>query len=111
MKKIFLPLLVAVVSVAVTGTALAQDAQKGMHRNMPVFSDIDLNGDGGIVADEFYKARAERMAERARQGGKMKNAANAPSFEDIDTDGNAEISPDEFESQRAKMREKHAQGK
>ena len=107
MKTVLFSVLVAVLSVAAINTALAQGAQMGMHKNMPVFSDIDLNGDGSVVADEFYQARAKHMAERAKQGGKMKNAGNAPSFEDIDTDGDSEISADEFAAhQAAEMSEK-----
>lgn len=72
-----------------------------MHKNMPSFADFDLDGNGAISSDEFYQARAERIAERAKEGRKMKNLANAPSFEDIDTDGDGAIRPEEFAAHQA----------
>ncbi len=73
---------------------------------MPKFADIDLDGNGVVVAPEFYEARAKHMAERAKAGGKMKNAANAPTFESIDLDDDGEISPEEFAAHQAEMMEK-----
>jgi hypothetical protein len=111
MKQIAFSLLVAAIFLAGAVTASAQDMQKGMGKghNMPMFSDCDLNGDGVIVAEEFYEARGKRMAERAAEGGKMKNVANAPSFETIDTNGDGEISAEEFDAHKAEMMEKRQQ--
>lgn len=92
-----------------SGTLYAQDAQKGMGMNMPVFADCDLNGDGTITEDEFNKARSERIAKRAKEGRQMKNLANAPSFDDIDTDDDGGISPAEFDAHQAEHRAKRSQ--
>ena len=62
----------------------------------PTFGDFDLDGDGGISSEEYYAARGARMAERAKEGGKLRNAGNMPAFETIDLDGDGSLSPDEF---------------
>lgn len=79
----------------------------GKGHAMPKFTDVDLDGNGAIVASEFYEARGKHMAERAKARGKMKNAASAPSFEDIDTDDDGEVSPEEFAAHQAGMMQKH----
>ncbi len=111
MNKILFPLLAAVMTVAVVLSAptSAQDAQKGMGRNMPAFADCDLNGDGTITEEEFTKARSERITKRAQEGRKMKNLANAPSFDDIDVDDNGGIDADEFAAHQAEHKAKKNQ--
>ena len=111
MKRITVLFLVATITVAGAASAFAQDTQKGRGNNMPTFSDIDLNSDGAIVADELYRMRGKRMAERAAQGGKLRNAANAPSFEDIDTDSDGKVSPDEFSAHQAEQMARHGKPK
>ncbi|MES9925182.1 MAG: EF-hand domain-containing protein [Candidatus Thiodiazotropha endolucinida] len=70
---------------------------KGMRgRDMPMFGDFDMNGDGVLKQDEFEQARAKRISERASQGYLMRNLANAPTFASIDRDSNGEVTPDEF---------------
>lgn len=92
--------------IFVSAAAAGSHHGAGKHHKMPTFADIDKNGDGAIVETEFYEARAARMAERAKAGGKMKNAANAPTFESIDLDDNGEISADEFAAHQAEMKQK-----
>ncbi len=79
----------------------------GMRKNsnMANFSEFDLNGDGIILEQELYKARAARITVRAEQGYSLRNVTNAPSFSDIDSDGNAEISSKEFAEYQVKHRE------
>ena len=103
MKKPNFPLMAAVVATAVvlSSPTLAQNTQKGMGHNMPVFADFDLNGDGSITETEFLKARSERIAKRAQEGRQMKNLANAPSFQDIDTDDDGVLSNEEFAAHQA----------
>ena len=62
----------------------------------PTFAEFDLDGDGAISSEEYYAARGARMAERAKAGGKMKNAGNMPAFETIDLDGDGSLSQGEF---------------
>jgi EF hand len=107
MKRIAALYLVAAITFAGAAPAFAQDTQKGRGNNMPTFSDIDLNSDGAIVAEELYQMRGKRMAERAAKGGKLRNAANAPSFEDIDTDSDGKVSPDEFSAYQAERMARH----
>lgn len=108
MNRVIIPVLVAVMAVAVIASApaSAQDAQQGLGKNMPSFTDCDLNEDGKITADEFNKARSERITNRAKEGRQMKNLANAPSFEDIDTDGDGSVSREEFNAHQAEHRAK-----
>lgn len=68
---------------------------------MPTYADIDADANGAVNADEFYAFRAARMAKRAEEGGKMKNAKNAPSFEDLDLDSDGNLSADEFAEHHA----------
>jgi len=75
-------------------------AQRGHGMGMmqrPAFSMFDTNGDGFINKEEFYKVKGERMSERAKNGGQMKNAANSPKFESFDTNGDGKISKAEFQ--------------
>ncbi|MDH3350944.1 MAG: EF-hand domain-containing protein [Gammaproteobacteria bacterium] len=112
MGKMTFSLLVATMTIAfaVSSPTLAQDAQSGKGRNMPAFADCDLNGDGAITAEEFNKARAERIAKRAQEGRRMKNLANAPSFDEIDTNDDGTISPAEFSAHQAAQRAKMQRG-
>lgn len=73
-------------------------------RNLPAFTDYDLNADGQLTQQEFEAARSERIQERAKQGGLMRNLSNAPAFADIDTDGNGTISAQEFAAHQTQQR-------
>lgn len=111
MKKTIFPLLIAAMTIAVVVAApsAAQDAQKGMGKNMPTFADFDLDGDGAITEDEFIKARSERIAKHVQEGRQMKNLAAAPSFQDIDTDDDGGISGDEFTAHQAEHKAQRSQ--
>ena len=113
MKKLMFPLLVAAMTIGLVMSApsSAQDGQKGMGRNMPAFADFDLNGDGAISEDEFNKARAERIAKRAKEGHQMKNLANAPSYASIDTNDDGSVRGDEFRAHQAEHMKKKASRK
>lgn len=65
-------------------------------RNMPTFSDFDMNGDGVLKQDEFEQARAKRISERISQGYMMRNLAHAPTFASIDSDADGLVTPKEF---------------
>ena len=76
----------------------------GMHKHgqCPSYADIDANDDGAVTSEEFYAFRAARMAERAKEGHKMKHAAKAPAFEDLDLDGDGSLSAEEFAERHSK---------
>ncbi len=78
------------------GTGMGPGSGMGQGRNMPSFSDFDLNGDGVVLKQEFYDARANRMYRRADEGYALRNAANAPSFESVDENNDGKIDPKEF---------------
>ena len=80
-------------------------------RNMPTFTDFDLNADGTLKKEEFYDARAKRMYDRAEKGYPLRNAAKAPAFEGIDTDKNGEISPTEFSAHQAEHKKMRMQNR
>jgi Ca2+-binding EF-hand superfamily protein len=86
------------------GQGRGQRSGMSQGKNMPSFSDFDLNDDGIILKDEFYQARAERVKERAEQGYPMKNIANAPAFEDVDINGDKKVSSKEFAEHQNKHR-------
>jgi len=81
----------------------------GMGRNMPAFADFDLNRDGNLTEQEFYQARANRIAERSQQGYPMRNLGNAPEFGAIDLDGNGQVSQQEFATAQAQHRQQMMQ--
>ena len=81
----------------------------GMGRNMPAFSEYDLNGDGKIPEKEFNEARSKRISERAQQGFQMRNLGNAPSFSDIDTNGDGHINEAEFTTHQSQRRQQRSQ--
>ena len=81
----------------------------GMGRNMPAYSEYDLDGDGKIVEKEFSEARSKRISEREQQGYRMRNLDNAPSFADIDVNGNGGISAEEFTEHQSQRRQQRAQ--
>jgi len=79
---------------------------QGRKGNMPSYAEFDLNGDGKLLEDEFNQARANRIAERAKQNYPMKNSASMPSFSDIDLDGSGDVSAEEFAKHQVIHRKK-----
>ena len=95
--KTFLTLIATCAAVvAMATTAYAGEGPKGKGHQCPEYADLDADEDGSVTSEEFYAFRAARMAARAAEGGKMKNAANAPTFEDLDLDGDEILSAEEF---------------
>jgi len=87
------------------GKGSGKGAGMGRKSNMPSFSEFDMNGDGVILEDELYEARAVRITERVKQGYPMRNITNPSSFEDIDANGDKKVTSEEF----AKFQVKHRQ--
>ena len=105
--------LLAAACLISTGAVADDDADKGSgkrHHNMPTFADVDTDGDGMISADELGAMHATRMAERAKEGGKLKHAGQACTFESIDTDADGKVSPEEFAAHHEEMRQHHRHG-
>lgn len=99
--RAFLILLATCATVLVLSqTVFAACGHHGQH-SMPAYTDLDANGDNAVSPEEFYAFRANRMAARAAEGRKMKNAKNAPAFEDLDLDGDGSLSAEEFEKHQA----------
>ena len=82
-------------------TASADCGGKHKHGNCPSYADIDADGDGAVTSEELYAFRAERMAQRAADGHKMRNAKNAPTFEELDLNGDGNLSSEEFAEHHA----------
>ena len=96
--------MMSLLTVGLLALALATPADAAHHgckkghegRGKPTFAQVDANDDGGISEQELMEFRGKRMADKAKEGKQLKNAANAPAFADIDTDGDGAISEDEF---------------
>lgn len=80
---------------------------------LPSFESFDLNKDGKISEDELIKVRTDRMAKKAEQGKKLKNAGKAPLFSEIDANQDGFLSQDEFTKYQAEhsMKRNSNQGK
>jgi hypothetical protein len=106
MKGLF---LLAAASLFATGAIADHHGGKapgeGRH-NMPTFEEVDADGDGAISAEELTAMHAARMAERAKEGGKMKHAGQGCAFDNIDTDADGKVTPEEFAAHQAEMRQK-----
>lgn len=96
------------------GPGMGPGSQRGMGygmgpgagRNMPAFSDFDLDGNGVLQPQEFEEARAQRIRQRAEQGYLMRNLQNAPPFSSIDGNGDGLVSPQEFTASQALHRQR-----
>lgn len=79
--------------------------KKGMQKghNPPTFAEVDANADGFIVAEELYQMHGKRMAARAAEGRKLKNA-KTPDFEKFDLDDDGKLTPEEFAEHQAQCR-------
>lgn len=89
---------------------------KGHHGpGKPTFAQVDADGDGGISEQELMEFRGKRMAEKAKEGRQLKNAAKAPAFADIDSNGDGAISEEEFAAHQAEHKcncgERHGKGR
>jgi hypothetical protein len=91
------------------GPGRGPGAGRGMGRNMPSFSEFDLNGDGSITEQELDQARANRIKERSQQGYPMRNLANAASFKSMDLNGDGRITAQEFSTAQAQHRQQMMQ--
>ncbi len=77
----------------------------GMGRNMPTFSEFDLDADGDITETELNEARGQRISERAKKGFRMQGLGSSPTFADMDSDGDGKLTPEEFKEAQVKHRQ------
>ena len=109
-------ILLATCAVVVLYSAQAfagcQGHGKHQKHQMPTYEELDVNADDAVTSEEFYAFRAQRMAARAAEGRKLKNAKNAPTFEELDLDGDGNLSAKEFSAHQAQcpMRRKRKDG-
>lgn len=85
------------------GMAMDCGPGRGMTRQRPAFAAFDLDADGGIVEEEFYTVRNNRIRERMAQGRRMRHLPQAPTFADLDSDGDGKISAAEFAGHQPMM--------
>jgi len=103
--------------VIFAGSVAAQENNQKMRggknqgRNMPVFADLDANGDGNISEQELNEFRAARMSKMAAEGRQLKHAGDMPGFSDIDTDGDGFINEAEFTAHQAEHRKQMQENK
>ena len=89
-------ILLLVALLAGFSAASAQDNKRMGRPPQPVFAEFDLNGDNTLTEEEYYEARNKRIAERAKEGRKMRGLANIASFADIDANGDGQVTENEF---------------
>ncbi|MEN8177541.1 MAG: EF-hand domain-containing protein [Pseudomonadota bacterium] len=70
-------------------------------RNMPKFTDFDMDQNGLMTEDEFIEGRGKRISERAKQGYMMRGLQHARPFAEIDADGDGLVNPEEFAAAQA----------
>jgi len=88
--------------LAAPTNAAHHECKQGHHGpGKPTFAQVDADGDGGISEQELMEFRGKRMAEKAKEGRQLKNAAKAPAFADIDSNGDGAISEEEFAAHQA----------
>jgi len=90
-----------------SGMGQNPNINKGMARgrNMPNFSEFDLNGDGEILEKEFNKARNKRVLERSKQGYRLHYLGSAAVFAELDVNGDGKISAEEFTTHQSQYRQ------
>ena len=73
----------------------------GQRGGPPAFADIDADANGKVSAEEFDSFHANRMAQRAAQGYRLRHAGQHPRFQAMDLDGDEAISRAELHQWRA----------
>lgn len=87
----------AILLALATAPLMAADPDPSGRGPIP-FENFDANGDGYVSQEEFGQARANRVQQRAEQGGQFRNQANAPGFADIDSNGDGRLSREEVQA-------------
>jgi hypothetical protein len=99
-------LLFLAMTVVLAPMAFAQGGPGGGNalRGPATHADFDRNGDGIVTESEFDATRAERIAQRSRQGYRMRNLGSAPTFEQIDRNDDGQLDVDELATAQAQHR-------
>lgn len=103
LRKALILTTLSTCALAATPMVLAQGKPQ-MPKPMS-FEEADQNGNGTMTQDEFFQARAERLAQRSEQGYRMRMVSRAPDFDDLDLDGDGSVGPDEFEQAQSRRRQ------
>jgi len=77
-----------------------------VYANGMSFATFDADKSGSVSEQEFNDARNARIAEKAKEGRKMRGLANMKSFADLDANRDGQLSADEM----AAMQKGHASG-
>jgi hypothetical protein len=94
----------AILLALTTAPLMAADTSPSGRGPIP-FESFDGNGDGYVSQEEYGQARANRMQQRAEQGGQFRNQGNAPGFEDIDSNSDGRLSREEVQAHHQKRYE------
>jgi hypothetical protein len=97
-----MPTVLALAALGLVGGLQAQPPVPG---GPITFTDLDKNSDGVVTEQELAATHADRMAERAAQGARMRGAANPPTFADFDRNGDGQLTPNEFAAAQADRRQ------
>lgn len=101
-------LRIAAMSVAVCSFLVAQNLP---NRGPIPFNSFDVNNDGVITSEEFYKVRNDKMTQMAKQNMPMRNAANAPIFESMDKNKDGKLTKEEFNEFRLQRMQNNMKNK
>jgi hypothetical protein len=96
--------MIVLLTLFLTGVTAVAQAQRGEGPDPMTFAEADQNGDGTLTEEEYLEARAERLANRAQAGYRMRMVSQAPDFSDLDLDGDGEVGPEEFARAQARHR-------
>lgn len=109
-------LLITALGIALAAGVVAspgdEEREAYYERRGPMpFEAMDLDGDGGVSADEYDRVRTERQRVRAEQGYPMRRANQASQFGQIDRDADGSIDRDELSGWQAQRLQQRGMGR
>ncbi|MGI9202777.1 MAG: EF-hand domain-containing protein [Woeseiaceae bacterium] len=97
-------------SLAHRSKGMRGQGREQSRNNRPAFKDFDTNVDGYLDEDEYARGHAERIAERAKEGRRMRNLGST-TFADLDSDGDGKVNANEFVAHQARQHQANQQWK